>query len=165
MACLTIKKIPNKCLRKKAAEVKKVTDEDKRLLLDMAETMYLNAGVGLAATQVGINKQIAVIDVGKGLVKLINPSLVKKDGFECQEEGCLSVPKVTVKVKRSKKVVIDFLNEDGIVCRVAADGLFARAIQHEMDHLSGKLIIDYMGPVKKLIHKIKHGRVDKIEKI
>jgi peptide deformylase len=119
----------------------------------MAETMYLNSGVGLAANQVGIEKQLAVIDVGNGLVKLINPIVVKSEGAEVQEEGCLSVPGVVVKVKRAKRVIIDYLNETGEACRLSAEGLFARAIQHELDHLSGRLIVDYMNPLTKLFLK------------
>jgi len=153
MASLPITKLPNTSLRKKAAEVKKITDLERKLLSDMAQTMYLNGGVGLAATQVGIDKQLAVIDVGNGLVKMINPSVVKKEGFEYQEEGCLSVPNVSVKVKRAKKITVDYLTEDGQVQRVTATGLFARALQHELDHLSGKLIVDHLNPIKKFFSK------------
>jgi len=140
-------------LRKKASSVIRVTDEERRILCDMADSMYLNNGVGLAAVQVGIDKQLAVIDIGKGLVKLINPSITKKMGTETQEEGCLSVPDAVVKVKRAKKVTVSFLDENGEVRQITAEGLFARAIQHEVDHLSGKLIVDYLNPIKRLFLK------------
>jgi peptide deformylase len=161
MSNLSITKLPDPILRKKAAAVKKVTDIERKTLADMAETMYLASGVGLAGTQVGIAKQLAVIDVGNGLIKMINPSIVRKEGEETQEEGCLSCPNAMIKVKRAKKLVVDYLNETGEVCRVAADGLFARAIQHELDHLSGKLIVDYAGPIKKVLSKIKRLGLDK----
>ena len=151
MASLPIKKLPNKILRKKAESVKKVTDIERKILDDMAETMYLNAGVGLAAPQIGMARQLAVIDTGKGLIKMINPCIVKCDGRVCHEEGCLSVPDISVKVKRSARVVVEFMNEEGDVIRISADGLLARAIQHELDHLNGKLIVDYLGPIRKLL--------------
>lgn len=155
MADLKIRKIPDSILRKKAAKVDKVSDKEKKVLADMAETMYLNQGVGLAAVQVGIDRQLAVIDVGDGLIKLINPVIVKKDGQETQEEGCLSVPEVTVKIKRAKTVHVNFLNEEGEVMQLRAEGLLARAIQHEIDHLSGILIIDHLNPIQKLLLKKK----------
>jgi peptide deformylase len=158
MAVLKIHIYPNPCLMKKAKEVVKVTNAERKILADMAETMYINKGVGLAATQVGIDKQLAVIDVGNGLVKLINPTIVKREGLEIQEEGCLSIPSVAVNVKRAQKVVLDFLTEDGEIFRLTADGLFARAIQHELDHLCGRLIIDYLGPVKKAVLKNKASK-------
>ena len=153
---MDIKKFPNKILRKKASRLEKVSDSDRAMLRDMAETMYLNKGVGLAAVQVGIDKQLAVIDVGKGLVKLINPAILTKEGNVIEEEGCLSVPDTTVMVKRAERITVGFLNEDGDVSQITAEGLFARAIQHEIDHLSGRLIIDYMSPVKKLLFLTKY---------
>lgn len=155
MATLPIKKLPSNILRKKAEPVKNVTDAERKILDDMAETMYLNAGVGLAAQQVGLSRQFAVIDVGKGLIKMINPCIVKREGQECQEEGCLSVPEVQVRVKRPAKITVEFLDHKGEVRRLSADGLLARAVQHELDHLNGKLIIDYLGPVRKLLLKKK----------
>jgi peptide deformylase len=142
--------LPNPCLRKKSGKVFKVSDEDRRILDEMAKTMYLKGGVGLAACQVGIDKQLAVVDIGVGLIKLLNPVIVKKEGRETQEEGCLSVPEAIVKVKRAKKISVEYLNEKGEALSMIADGLLARVIQHELDHLSGKLIIDYLSPIKKL---------------
>ncbi len=148
---LVIKKFPDPFLRKKASKVLKVTPCEKEILADMAKAMYLSQGVGLAAIQVGINKQLAVIDIGNGLIKLINPVITKKGGRESLEEGCLSVPGINVKVKRSKTVTAHFLDEYGNVRQLHADGLLARALQHELDHLAGTLIIDYANPVKKIL--------------
>jgi peptide deformylase len=142
--------IPNPCLRKKACKVQKITDQEKKILEEMSKTMYLEGGVGLAACQVGIDKQLVVIDVGDGLIKLINPVIVKKEGCETLEEGCLSVPEASIKVKRAKKVTVEYLNENGEAIKVSAEGLLARVMQHEIDHLLGKLIVDYLNPLKKL---------------
>ena len=158
MSCLTILTVPNPLLRKRAKEVEYVTDSERKLLADMAETMYMNGGCGLAATQVGVDKRICITDVGNGLVKLVNPIIVRKDGHDVLEEGCLSVPEFTIKVKRAKKVVVDYLNEYGEVSRITAEGMLARAIQHELDHLSGRLIVDYLGPIKKLFLKKKKAK-------
>jgi peptide deformylase len=143
--------VGDKRLRKKACKVLKVTAEECRLLDEMANTMYLEGGVGLAACQVGIDKQLVVIDIGEGLIKLVNPAIVKKEGAEVQEEGCLSVPDTAIKVKRAKKVTVEYLNDKGEALKISAEGLLARVLQHEIDHLLGKLIIDYLGPIKKLI--------------
>lgn len=150
---MEIRKFPDPILRKKASIVDKVGQRELGILQDMAQTMYLNNGVGLAAVQVGIDKQLTVIDVGDGLIKLINPTIIKKEGLSVEEEGCLSVPEKTVKVKRAKMVVVSFLKEDGQIYQLSADGLLARAIQHEIDHLSGRLIIDHLNPVKRLFLK------------
>ncbi len=155
MSELRVKTFPEPILRKKAATVGKVTPSERTMLDNMAKTMYLSQGVGLAAVQVGINKQLAVIDVGDGLIKMVNPVIVSKDGLEAQEEGCLSCPGATVNIKRAKKVVVNFLNENGDLMELRAEGLLARAVQHELDHLSGKLIIDYLGPIKKILTKKK----------
>lgn len=142
--------LPNACLRKKAVKVLKISDEEKRVLDEMAETMYIKGGVGLAACQVGIDKQLVVIDIGDGLIKLVNPVIIKKEGYEALEEGCLSVPEAVIKVKRAKKITVEYLNEKGEAMTITAEGLLARVIQHEVDHLLGKLIVDYLSPIKKL---------------
>ncbi|MFA5143103.1 MAG: peptide deformylase [Candidatus Omnitrophota bacterium] len=154
---VTIKKFPDPALRKKAAKVGKITPCEKDLLNEMARIMYLAQGVGLAASQVGVSKQLAVIDVGTGLIKLINPVIAKREGSEVLEEGCLSLPGVNVKVKRARMVIVNFLDEEGNARRLCADGLLARALQHEIDHLTGVLIIDYLNPIKKLLLKRKIG--------
>ena len=142
---------PAPILRKKAAKVEKINDPIKKLLDEMVQIMYLHNGVGLAAVQVGIDKQLAVVDVGQGVIKMVNPVITKCKGSDCQEEGCLSVPGTIVKVKRAKSIEAIFMNEEGEVLSIEADGILARAIQHEVDHLGGKLIIDYLNPIKKLI--------------
>jgi len=166
MPDLEIKKYPESVLKSKARKVGKVTDAERNILKDMAKAMYLNSGVGLAAPQVGIDRQFVVIDVGNGLVNLINPLIVKKRGCDCMEEGCLSVPGVSVKIKRAKEISVRSLNENGDDVSFEASGLFARAIQHEIDHLNGKLIIDYLNPLKRLLLAgSRKKRVDNCEKL
>jgi peptide deformylase len=155
MDTLKIRVFPDVCLKKKAAKISSVGEKEKKMLDEMAATMYLNSGVGLAAVQVGIDKQLAVIDVGTGLIKLINPEIIKCEGSQSEEEGCLSVPGVAVKVKRAKKVTVRFLNEEGLTVQVRAEGLLSRAMQHEIDHLCGILIIDRLNPIKKMFLKKK----------
>ena len=99
---------------------------------------------------IGIDKNMIVVDIGEGLLRVINPVIIKKEGNESQEEGCLSVPETCVNVKRAKKILVNYLNEKGEPLSIAAEGLLARVLQHEIDHLMGKLIIDYMNPLKKL---------------
>lgn len=152
---LKLRTFPESILRKKTEKVGHVTDSERSILDKMADLMYLSQGVGLAATQVGIDKQLAVIDVGDGLIKMINPVIIKRDGSDTSDEGCLSCPGTTVKVKRAKKVVVQFLNENGDVMQLKAEGLLAKAVQHELDHLAGKLILDYLGPIKKMFLKTK----------
>ena len=154
MAEMDIKRFPDPILRRKGEDVKSIGKCEKKVLSDMAETMYLKGGVGLAAIQVGIQKNMVVIDIGDGLRKMVNPVILKKEGSEIQEEGCLSVPDKCVNVKRSKKVVVDYLNEDGQAVRLSAEGLLARAVQHEIDHLFGKLIVDYLSPLKKICNSL-----------
>jgi len=148
-----IRKYPDNILQKKAKKLDKVTPGEREELVKMSRVMYLNKGVGLAATQVGIDKYMAVIDVGDGLIQMINPSITRKEGADICEEGCLSIPDTSVKIKRAKRVVTSFMNEKGEVVQIRADGLLAKAIQHEVDHLEGRLIIDYMNPVKKALVK------------
>jgi peptide deformylase len=131
--------------------VVKVTDSIRTIFDALAETMYLAKGVGLAAVQVGINQQLAVVDVGSGLIKLVNPVIVEKEGCETAEEGCLSIPDVFVEVKRARKVVVNCLDEKGDNIQISAEGLLARALQHEIDHLSGRLIIDYLSPFRRFL--------------
>lgn len=156
---MEIKHFPDPVLRRKGEDVKSIGNDERRVLADMAETMYLKGGVGLAAVQVGIHKNMVVIDIGDGLRKMINPVISKKEGSITQEEGCLSVPEKCIKVKRSKKLVVDYLNEDGQAIRLSAEGLLARVIQHEIDHLFGKLIVDYLNPLKKICNSLTTRRL------
>jgi len=133
-------------LRKKAVEVTKIDESLNRLAKDMAELMYKSQGVGLAAPQVGISKRLVTIDVGEGLIVLINPEIIYQEGKETASEGCLSLPEVFGNVERSARVVVRALNEQGEEIRVAGAGLLARALQHEIDHLEGILFIDRVIP-------------------
>jgi len=140
---LTVRTIGDPCLRTPSAEVSDVGPGERLLIEAMIATMYDEDGVGLAAPQVGINKRIIVIDVGKGPRALINPSIVETRGSSCMEEGCLSVPKGSVRIQRPDWIRVVFLNEDGAPATLEGSGLLSRAIQHECDHLDGKLIVDY----------------------
>jgi peptide deformylase len=129
-------------LRKKAKKVQAVDVLVLQLLDDMLETMYLAKGVGLAAPQVGISKRIIVCDAGEGPVKLINPRIMRSEGNELMFEGCLSLPNLCGEVERAAKVLVKGLNPKGEVCKLEAEGMMARVLQHEIDHLDGKLFID-----------------------
>lgn len=140
---LKIKALGEAVLRKKAKPVLRVTDEHRKLLSRMAQIMYAAKGIGLAANQIGISESLAVIDSGTGLYKVINPKIIKKEGGQVMEEGCLSIPGVTVKVKRALKVTVEAWDENGKPVTIKAENLLACIFQHEIDHLNGKLIIDH----------------------
>lgn len=129
-------------LRKKSRKVETIDKRILQLLEDMAETMYKENGVGLAAPQVGILRRVIVIDIGDGLIKFINPEIVEQEGEELDVEGCLSVPDITGEVKRPYKVKVKGINEFGEEVEMKATGLLARAFCHEIDHLDGILFID-----------------------
>jgi peptide deformylase len=136
-------------LRKRARLIKEITQAYRDTLSHMAQLMYDSQGIGLAANQVGINESMAVIDIGSGLYKLINPKITEKEGIEAQEEGCLSVPGVCIKVKRARRVKVKARDEFGKSVEINAEGLLARVFQHEIDHLKGRLIIDYASIFQK----------------
>jgi peptide deformylase len=145
MALLEIRNLGDDVLRQVAEPVRKVNAEVKQLIEDMFETMYQANGVGLAAPQVGISKRIIVLDVGDGEpFALVNPVLVKGTGEYDDQEGCLSVPGVYMPVKRYKKVLVKGRNEKDRAVVIEATDLLARALQHEIDHLDGKVFIDYV---------------------
>lgn len=129
-------------LRKKSKPVDKIDDRIITLLDDMAETMYHADGVGLAAPQVGILKRIIVIDIGEGLIELINPEIIWEKGEQDGEEGCLSIPGYSARVKRPAQVKVKGLNRKGEEIEIVGKGLLARALCHEIDHLDGILFID-----------------------
>lgn len=131
-------------LRKKSREITKIDDRIKTLISDMAETMYENEGVGLAAPQVGVLRRVVVIDVGEGLLELINPEIIEKKGESIDVEGCLSIPGRAGKVKRPEYVKVKYLDINGKEQFVEGEGLLARALCHEIDHLNGVLFIDKM---------------------
>ncbi|HOV25344.1 MAG TPA: peptide deformylase [Pseudobacteroides sp.] len=150
MAIRIIREDGDEVLRKKAREVGTIDDRIVELVKDMTETMYEYDGVGLAAPQVGILKRIVVIDVGNGPLELINPEIIKEDGEETEIEGCLSVPDVVGEVKRPYKVTVEAKNLKGQDIVVEGEGLLARALCHEIDHLNGVLFTDR---AEKIINK------------
>lgn len=147
MAGLPLAGRENPCLRKKAEKVEEVTPEIRNLIRDMAQTMYDAPGVGLAAPQVGVCKSIAVVDVGDGLIVLINPEILEAGGEEVDTEGCLSVPGLMGEVKRAAWVKVRAMNKNGREFEMQAEGYLARAFQHEIDHLNGTLFIDRADPL------------------
>lgn len=156
---LRIRIYGDELLRRKAKPVRQVTGEHRRILSEMAQLMYESSGIGLAAPQVGISESLIVVDAGSSLYKLINPRIVKKEGRLALEEGCLSVPGVCIKVKRAKKVVIKAQDEEAKPLEITAEGLLACVFQHEIDHLSGKLIVDYASFLDRLKIKRKIERL------
>ena len=142
MGVLEIKTVGDPVLRTRAKHVKHITRSIKTLLEDMAATMYASNGVGLAAPQVGVSKRAIVVDAGDGLLALINPEIIRREGSETGIEGCLSIPGVFGEVERALKVTVEALDPDGKRKWVEGEGLLARALQHEIDHLAGVLFVD-----------------------
>ena len=152
MPRLTILEFPDPRLRKTAAPVEVVDDAIRQLADDMLETMYAAPGIGLAATQVDIHKRVLVLDVseeGNQPMVFINPEIVAKDGDCESEEGCLSVPGYTETVSRAESIRVRALGRDGEPFEMDAEGLLAICIQHEIDHLEGKLFVDYLSQLKR----------------
>ncbi len=169
MALREIRKYPDPVLRKKTERVEKIDGSIERLIEDMAETMHAAPGVGLAANQVGVSLQLAVIDVStreekeKGkrhpLIVLINPEILTQEGSIAEEEGCLSIPEYADKVKRAVKVKVRAQDRTGKVFELEAEGLLAKALQHEIDHLNGLLFVDRLSPLKKSIFKRRYKKL------
>ena len=162
MALLAILRYPDKRLHQRAAPVERVDDGIRKLIKDMAETMYAAPGVGLAATQVDAHVRVIVIDISDThdqLHVLINPELLSASGEADTEEGCLSVPGVFEKVKRAERVTVRALDADGRSRTVEATGLLAVCIQHEMDHLEGKVFVERLSRLKqgRILAKLKKG--------
>ncbi len=155
MALLDIRRLGAKVLRRKAEPVEEITDETRRLVSDMWDTMYEAEGIGLAAPQVGISLRILVVDVtnedeSHHRRALVNPVVVESsDATDKAMEGCLSIPGIEETVTRPARVTVEALSEDGEPVRIEADGLLARALQHEVDHLDGVLFIDRVSPLKR----------------
>ncbi len=165
MACLPILEYPDSRLRIRAVSVAEVDAETRTLVADMLETMYAAPGIGLAATQVNIHKRILVTDVSDERnepICLINPDILSAEGSVSSEEGCLSVPGVFEAVSRAERIVVKALDENGETLEFDAEGLLAICIQHEVDHLEGKLFVDYLSALKrdrlkkKMVKKAKH---------
>lgn len=152
MAILDILNYPDPRLHTVAKPVKEVNSAIKRLIEDMAETMYAAPGIGLAATQVNQHIQLIVIDTSEtkdDLLVLINPEITEKSGSQDYEEGCLSVPGVYESVTRAENITVQALDKNGKKFTLKADGLLSVCIQHEMDHLLGKVFVDYLSPLKR----------------
>ena len=145
---------PNPILRKKSAKIERITDEMKRLILDMEKTMLEKDGIGLASPQIGQNIRLITINTKDGAIGMVNPKITKKSWRkEIAEEGCLSVPEIYGNVKRAQKICVIYFNKNNQKTRLKAEGLLARVIQHEVDHLNGILFIDYLP--KKTLKQLK----------
>jgi peptide deformylase len=154
MSILKIHTYPDPVLKGPSEPVQTVNEEVCRLLDDMAETMYLNNGIGLAAPQVGAKLRLIVLDVERGetgdtLLKLINPTIVERQGKTKSEEGCLSLPDLLVEVERAEAVTVEALLPDGKETRIEAEGLLGICLQHEIDHLEGVLLVDRLSSLRR----------------
>ena len=157
-----LKVYPDTVLRKKTVPVETIDGHINRLIYEMAETMYMKRGIGLAAPQVGVSQKIVVVDIGEGLIPLINPVIVEiDDENESFEEGCLSLPDIALKIDRSRKIVVKGINLDGSEIELEVSDLLARVFQHEVDHLEGTLIIDRVSGVQKELLKSKLKKLRK----
>ena len=167
MAVLPILRFPNPKLHTKADPVVIVDDSIRQLVRDMTETMYAAPGIGLAATQVDVHKRVVIIDISEDhseLLVFINAEIIEKSGEHDSEEGCLSVPDVRETVKRAERVKVRAQNEKGESFELEADGLLAVCIQHELDHLDGKVFVEYLSRLKqsrirsRLLKKAENGK-------
>ncbi|MGB0897700.1 MAG: peptide deformylase [Psychrobium sp.] len=152
MAILTVLQFPDKRLRTVAEPVAEVTSETRKIIDDMLETMYDEKGVGLAATQVDIHQRIVVMDCSEDQdtpIIMVNPEIIKREGSMMNEEGCLSVPGIYASVERAEAVTVKALDRDGKEFEFDASELLAICVQHELDHLLGKVFVDYLSPLKR----------------
>ncbi len=152
MSKLDILEFPDPRLRTVAKPVEIVDEGIRQLIADMIETMYLERGIGLAATQVDVHKRLLVLDVSEAQdtpQAFINPEITHQQGSQTCEEGCLSVPGVFAEVKRAEEISVKALDRSGNVIEQDADGLLAVCLQHELDHLNGKLFVDYLSPLRR----------------
>jgi len=160
MAILEIIKYPHPVLKKKCETVNRIDDEVRALVYDMRETMYGAGGIGLAACQVGVSRRVIVLDVSPldpqhSFFALINPEIISEEGEIDHEEGCLSVPDCLEKVKRKEKVCVRGLSPEGEEVEIKGDGILAIALQHEIDHTQGVLILDRVSRLKREIYRNK----------
>ncbi|MBI4823754.1 MAG: peptide deformylase [Nitrospirae bacterium] len=158
MAVLEIKKYPDTILTEKAVSVDGLSKRHLRLIDNMIETMYAAPGIGLAAPQVGVSERIIVTDISKAdelssLVVLVNPEIVLKEGLIESDEGCLSVPGLTVNIKRAERVIVRGLDRNGKAIEIQAEGLLSRVLQHEIDHIDGILILNRISFIKREFYK------------
>ncbi|MCW9024214.1 MAG: peptide deformylase [Gammaproteobacteria bacterium] len=152
MSILTILHFPDERLRTQASPVEQVDTSIQKLVNDMFETMYDAPGIGLAATQVNVHKQVLVLDISDNKDQplcLINPEIIEHDGHQKFDEGCLSVPGIYETVERAEHIRVKALDKEGNPFQMDAEGLLAVCIQHEMDHLKGKLFVDYLSSLKR----------------
>jgi peptide deformylase len=166
MAVLEIKTYPDLILKKKATEITEIDGNIHKLIDGMLETMYKAKGIGLAAPQVGISKRLIVININSQEKKysplvIINPQIVSKEGEILSEEGCLSIPGFFTTLKRSEKVFVKGIDRKGKEIEIETNGLLGRAIQHEIDHLDGILLIDRISPLKRELFKKKYLKTKK----
>ena len=169
MAILEIKQYPEQVLKQKAKPVTSFDEDLQTLIDDMIETMYAAPGIGLAAPQVGKSKRLTVIDISSRgekfpLLVLVNPVIVSCEGEVEFEEGCLSLPEYTARVKRAEKVLIKALNREGKAIEIEGTDLLSIALQHEIDHLDGMLLIDRISPIKREFFKKRHKKSQKLSK-
>ncbi len=160
MATLPVLRYPHEILLSEAAEVREITPDLRRLVQDMIETMHAAPGVGLAANQIGVARRIAVVDLSCGedpgqVLVLINPRIVESAGANVEDEGCLSLPGFTERVRRPDRAVVEAMDLEGHVRRIEGKGLLARAFNHEVDHLHGRLFIEHLSPLKRRLIKRK----------
>ncbi len=165
MSVYRIREYGEPILRKQCVRVGSVGLREKEIFDRIARTMYEAQGIGLAACQVGIDKQLMVVDVGEGLIKLANPLIMLREDESAIEEGCLSIPGITVNVKRAMRVLVQGLNEEGRTIKIEGEGLLAHVLQHEIDHLSGVLIIDYASSQERDNFKGKLGEWGKKQEL
>jgi peptide deformylase len=163
MAVLEIRKYPEKILKQKTAPVQNIDGVTQRLIDDMIDTMHAAHGIGLAANQVGIPQQLCVIDLSlreekAPLFVLINPVIVEREGIVEADEGCLSIPGYLTAIRRAEKVYVQGINREGKDVSLEAEGLLARALQHELDHLAGLLFIDRMTSIKREFFKRRYKK-------
>lgn len=166
MAILEIRKYPDEVLKRKAQLITEIDGELQKLIDNMIKTMYATQGVGLSAPQVGVSKRLIIVDTSRrqenqSLIVLINPEIVSSEGEILSEEGCLSLPGFITKLKRKEKVYVKGLNRKGKEIEIEATGLLSRALQHEIDHLEGTLIIDRITPLKRELFRRKYLKAKK----
>jgi peptide deformylase len=158
----TIVKYPNPILRRKADSIRDIDEEIRLLSEDMMEAMYLDDGVGLAAPQVGVSKRLIVLDVGQGPMSLINPEIVHSEEEQhTVEEGCLSLPGIRIDIARPTQIIVRGIDDQGESREIQAEGLIARVLQHEIDHLNGILIIDRASSIQRSLLKPKLKKLTK----
>ena len=166
MSSLKVRLYGDPCLRKQCDEVVEVGAAERMLVKSMLQTMHQHKGIGLAAPQVGINRQILVIDIqdGEGPLVMFNPKILKKERYAEMEEGCLSIPEVHINIERPYEVVVEYIDENNEKVEKRFTELKSRAVQHEIDHLNGKLIVDYASDEVLDKHKAKLENLQKLSK-